>query len=201
MRDSLIIVGFFVLGIVFGLNDILPDSLVGNSCVSFGALCALMFFVGVSVGSDSKIFASIRSVNPRLMLLPLMTIVGTLAGTAAASFLFPRHGFTDCLAVGSGFAYYSLSSIFITEYRGAELGTVALLANISRELIALLCAPLLVKFFGKLAPISAGGATTMDTTLPIILRYSGQQFVMLSVFHGFLVDFSVPFLVTFFCSI
>lgn len=149
MRDSLIIVGFFVLGIVFGMNDILPDSLVGNSSVSFGALCALMFFVGVSVGSDSKIFASIRSVNPRLMLLPLMTIVGTLAGTAAASFLFPRHGFTDCLAVGSGFGYYSLSSIFITEYRGAELGTVALLANISRELIALLCAPLLVKFFGK----------------------------------------------------
>lgn len=43
MRDSLIIVGFFVLGIVFGLNDILPDSLVGNSSVSFGALCALMF--------------------------------------------------------------------------------------------------------------------------------------------------------------
>ncbi len=201
MRDSLIIVGFFVLGIVFGLNDILPDSLVDNSSVSFGALCGLMFFVGVSVGSDSKIFASIRSVNPRLMLLPLMTIVGTLAGTSAASFLFTRHGFTDCLAVGSGFAYYSLSSIFITEYRGAELGTVALLANISRELIALLCAPLLVKFFGKLAPISAGGATTMDTTLPIILRYSGQQFVMLSVFHGFLVDFSVPFLVTFFCSI
>ena len=78
MRDSLIIVGFFVLGIVFGMNDILPDSLVGNSSVSFGALCCLMFFVGVSVGSDSKIFASIRSVNPRLMLLPLMTIVGTL---------------------------------------------------------------------------------------------------------------------------
>lgn len=43
MRDSLIIVGFFVLGIVFGMNDILPDSLVGNSSVSFGALCCLMF--------------------------------------------------------------------------------------------------------------------------------------------------------------
>lgn len=35
----------FVLGIVFGMNDILPDSLVGNSSVSFGALCALMFLL------------------------------------------------------------------------------------------------------------------------------------------------------------
>ena len=107
----------------------------------------------------------------------------------------------DCMAVGSGFGYYSLSSIFITQYKGPELGTIALLSNITREIITLLCAPLLVRWFGNLAPISAGGATTMDTTLPIITRYAGQQFVVVSIFHGFVTDFSVPFLVTFFCSI
>ncbi|MGL5957681.1 MAG: lysine exporter LysO family protein, partial [Phocaeicola sp.] len=99
------------------------------------------------------------------------------------------------------FGYYSLSSIFITEYRGAELGTVALISNILREIITLLCAPLLVRWFGKLAPISAGGATTMDTTLPIITRTAGEELVVLSIFHGFVVDFSVPFLVTLFCSL
>lgn len=41
----------------------------------------------------------------------------------------------------------------------------------------------------------------MDTTLPIITRTAGQQFVVVSIFHGFVVDFSVPFLVTLFCSI
>jgi uncharacterized membrane protein YbjE (DUF340 family) len=55
-------------------------------------------------------------------------------------------------------------------------------------------------WFGRLAPIAAGGATTMDTTLPIITRTCGKEFVILSIIHGFLVDFSVPFLVTFFCS-
>ena len=90
---------------------------------------------------------------------------------------------------------------FITEYKGPELGTIALLSNITREIITLLFAPLLVRWFGNLAPISAGGATTMDTTLPIITRYSGQSFVVVSIFHGFVVDFSVPFLVTLFCSI
>lgn len=85
-----------------------------------------------------------------------MTILGTLAGSAAVSLILTHRSLTDCLAVGSGFGYYSLSSIFITEYKGAELGTIALLANISREILTLLAAPLLVRWFGNLAPISAG---------------------------------------------
>ena len=75
-----------------------------------------------------------RSLNPRLVFLPIMTILGTLAGSAAVSLILTHRSITDCLAVGSGFGYYSLSSIFITEYKGAELGTIALLANISREI-------------------------------------------------------------------
>ena len=200
MKGSLIIVGFFALGIVAGLLSIVPQSFV-ESDVSYYALCALMFCVGIGIGSDSGILSSFRKVNPRLMLLPLMTIFGTLAGTAAAALLLPHRHLFDCMAIGSGFGYYSLSSIFITEYRGAELGTIALLANIMREILTLLCAPLCARWFGKLAPITMGGATTMDTTLPIITRASGQDFVVVSIFHGFCVDFSVPFLVTFFCSL
>ena len=212
MKGSLIIIAFFALGIAVGLipnfSFLIPNSsfLIPNSSFlipnsSFLILCTLMFFVGVSIGSDTNTLKSFRSVNPRLMMLPVITIVGSLAGTAAASALLPHRHLFDCLAIGSGFGYYSLSSIFITEYKGAELGTIALLANIMREIITLLCAPLLIKFFGKLAPISMGGATTMDTTLPIITRTSGQDYVIVSIFHGFCVDFSVPFLVTFFCSL
>ncbi len=210
MKGSLIIVAFFALGIAVGQN-ILHSSFFAYAQQlvftlhlhhsSFLILCALMFCVGISIGSDTKMLKSFKSVNPRLMMLPAMTIVGSLAGTAAASALLPHRHLFDCLAIGSGFGYYSLSSIFITEYKGAELGTIALIANIMREILTLLCAPLLVKFFGKLAPISMGGATTMDTTLPIITRTSGQDFVIVSIFHGFCVDFSVPFLVTFFCSL
>lgn len=198
MKGSLIIVGFFVVGIAVGLY--FPHLNVPSS-LSYYSLCALMFCVGIGIGCDTKTLHSFKNINPRLMLLPLMTIMGTLAGTAAASALLSHRSLPDCLAIGSGFGYYSLSSIFITEYRGAELGTIALLANIMREIVTLLCAPLLARYFGKLAPISMGGATSMDTTLPIITRVSGQDFVIVSIFHGFCVDFSVPFLVTFFCSL
>lgn len=200
MRGSLVITGFFILGILCGLFHVVPPE-VADSDVSFMALCALIFCVGISIGCDSKVLDSLRHVNPRLLLLPLLTMAGTLAGCSAASLLLPDRTLTDCLAVGSGFGYYSLSSIFITEYRGAELGTVALFANIIRELLTLLAAPLLAKWFGRLAPISVGGATSMDTTLPVITRYSGKELVTVSIFHGFCMDFSVPFLVTFFCEL
>ena len=199
LKGSLVIVGFFVLGVLCSLMGIVPG-LVGSG-VSFYALCGLMRCVGISVGNDPQTLKNFRSLNPRLVFLPVMTILGTLAGTAVVSLLLTHRSLTDCLAIGSGFGYYSLSSIFITEYRGAELGTIALLANISRELLTLLAAPLLARWFGPLAPISAGGATTMDTTLPVITRVSGQEFVVVSIFHGFVTDFSVPFLVTLFCSL
>ena len=200
MKGSLIIVGFFVLGALCGVYHLIPYDFT-QSKLSFYALCALMFSVGVSVGNDPQTLRNFRSLNPRLIFLPVMTILGTLAGCAVVSLFLSHRSVTDFMAVGAGFGYYSLSSIFITEYKGPELGTIALLSNITREIITLLFAPLLVRWFGNLAPISAGGATTMDTTLPIITRYSGQSFVVVSIFHGFVVDFSVPFLVTLFCSI
>ena len=200
MKGSLIIVGFFILGILAGLFGHISIDNVGID-ISFVALCLLMFFVGISIGNDVDALKNLRQIKPGLMFLPLMTITGTLVGCAVISIFMSDRSLTDCLAVGSGFGYYSLSSIFITEYRGPELGTVALLSNITREIMTLLCAPLLLKFFGRLAPISCGGATSMDTTLPIISQTSGNELVVLSIFHGFVVDFSVPFLVTLFCNL
>lgn len=200
MKGSLIVVGFFVLGVCLGRLDLAP-ALLMDSRVTFAALCCLLFCVGMSIGSNDNIVSEFRSLNPRLALLPVATILGSFAGSIVAWLFLQYRGVTDCMAVGSGFAYYSISSIFITQYRGAELGTVALLANIYREILTLLIAPLLAKVFGPLAPISSGGATTMDTTLPIISQTCGQQYVVVSLFHGFVVDFSVPFLVTMWCML
>ncbi|MCR4765469.1 MAG: lysine exporter LysO family protein [Bacteroidaceae bacterium] len=199
MKGSLIIIAFFIAGVICGNTGIISAD-IAQSDISFYALCALLLSVGFSVGNDPTVIERFRALNPRLAWLPVMTILGTLAGSLVVSFLLPQRSPTECMAAGSGFAYYSLSSILITQYKGAELGTIALLANIAREIITLVGAPLMVRWFGTLAPISSGGATTMDTTLPIITRCSGQQYVILSLYHGFIVDFSVPFLVTFFCS-
>lgn len=200
MKGSLVIVSFFVLGLLLSRLGWLPETVVEND-FSMYALYVLMFLVGISIGSDKKALQALKQQNLKIILVPLATIVGTLAGTALVSVLISGRSLADCLAVGAGFGYYSLSSVFITEYKGAELGTIALTVNIIREIITLLGAAFLVRWFGRLAPICAGGATTMDTTLPVITRFSGKEFVVVAIFHGFVVDFTVPFLVTFFAKI
>lgn len=170
MKGSLIVVGFFALGLLAGRSGCMPTWLMEGG-ISMVALCALLLFVGIGIGLNPDMKNELKSLSPRLAFLPLVTILGSWMG-AAVAYLFLGGGIctflqhrelTDCLAINSGFAYYSLSSIFITEYRGAELGTIALLANIIREMATLLLTPLLARWFGPLAPISSGGATSMDT--------------------------------------
>lgn len=208
MKGSLTIVGFFILGCFLGWSNQLPDALTESNLTVYVLYC-LMILVGISIGSDKKLKEILSNLRPHLLLIPLATIIGTLIASALVSLLISRWSVFECMAVGSGFAYYSLSSILITEIKepslgvqmAAELGTIALMANIFREMFTLLGTPLFVKYFGKLAPICAGGATTMDTTLPIITRYSGKDMVFISIFHGIMVDLTVPFLVPFFCSL
>ena len=207
MKGSLIVVGFFALGCLLGWSGWLPDVFIENYITVY-VLYLLMFQVGLSIGSDKKLKDILGSIRPKLLLVPLATIAGTLVFSALVGLLLTQWSVFDCLAVGSGFAYYSLSSILITQLKepflgvqlATELGTIALMANIMREIMALLGAPLFVKYFGRLSPICAGGATTMDTTLPVITRYSGKDLVFISIFHGIIVDFTVPFFVSFFCS-
>lgn len=200
MKGSITIISFFIAGVLLGRFIDIPAILTAEAPTLY-ALYALMFLVGISIGSDKKALQALKQQNLKIILVPLATIIGTLIGSALISFALSDRSITDCLAVGSGFGYYSLSSIFITQYKGAELGTIALVSNIMRELLALLAAPLLIRYFGKLAPISVGGATTADTTLPIITKFCGKEFVIISIIHGITVDLSVPFLVTFFCTI
>ena len=82
-----------------------------------------------------------------------------------------------------------------------ELGTIALLANIFREMTALIGAPFIRKYFGRLAPISAAGIGSSDILLASISKYSGQEAIPLAILHGILINISVPFFVSLFCNL
>lgn len=200
MKPSLVYLLIFITGVVLALTGLIPELLLEND-ISKWVLFFLLFLVGVQIGSGKNMFTALKRYGWKITLVPFATTVGTFSGVALISLILPDRSLTDCLGVGAGFAYYSLSSILITEYRGAELGTVALLANIMREFSVLIFAPWMVKWFGKLAPISVGGATTIDTTLPIISKFSGPEYVTIALFHGMIIDFSVPLWVSFFMSL
>ena len=207
MKGSFMILGAFLAGLVLAVFDIMPYGEILPQ-YSKWVLYLLMSLVGVSLGLDGTLLDTIKSQPKRVLVLPFFTMAGTFGGAVMAYFIMvaisglsnsPQTlSILDSLSVSAGFGYYSLSSIFLNEARGAELGTIALAANILRELLTIMLAPLMVRYFGKLAPISSGGATSMDTTLPIIQKSCGNQFVPISIFHGVTVDFSVPFFLTLF---
>lgn len=206
MKGSLTVLACFAAGCLCGLWGQFGPAVHD---VSMYVLYLLMFQVGIGIGGNRQLRSLLATLKPRMLLAPLATVTGTLLFSALASLLLSQWSVADCLAVGSGFAYYSLSSILITQFKeptlglqlATELGTIALLTNIFREMIALVGTPLLSKYCGRLAPVSAAGVGSMDVLLPVITRYSGRDIIPLALLHGMLVDFSVPFFVSFFCQL
>jgi uncharacterized membrane protein YbjE (DUF340 family) len=196
MKNSLIIVGFFVLGVIIGLYDFLPQIFIEID-FSLYALYILMFLVGIGIGADKNAWKILKNAKFKIILVPLTVIIGTAIGVGIISIFLKDITLRESLAVGAGFGYYSLSSIFISQISGEALGVVALISNILREITTLLFAPFFAKYFGKIAPISAGGATSMDTTLPIITESVGKEYAIISVFSGIVLTTLVPFAVTF----
>lgn len=195
MKGSIIILTFFVVGLIGGIYNVFPSWLLNEDLTTY-ALFALMFLVGISIGSDKNAFSILRKMNVKVVLVPLTVVVGSLLGTALISFMLSDISVKEAMAVGAGFGYYSLSSIFISQISGQELGVIALLSNIFREIITLLAVPVLVRYFGKLAGIATGGATAMDTTLPIIVKFTGKDYGIIAIFSGIILTILVPILVT-----
>lgn len=206
MKNNLIVLAIFGIGCLAGAG-FQPEADMHNW--SLCILYALMLQVGIGIGSNRSLQQELKKLSPKMLLVPAATITGTLAFSAAASLLLSQWSVFDCMAVGSGFAYYSLSSILITQFKepsiglqlATELGTIALLSNIIREMMSLVGAPLIRKYFGQLAPISAAGVNSMDVLLPSITRCSGKEVIPIAIFHGILIDLSVPFFVNLFCNL
>jgi len=200
MKGSLIILGFFSVGLLLGYISALPSFLIENDFSSF-ALYFLMFLVGIGIGADTRAFQALKSYNFKIFLVPLTTIVGTAIGVSFVYLIIPGLSLKEVQAVGAGYGYYSLSSIIVTETYSQSLGVIALLSNVMREITTLLLAPIIAVYFGKIAPICAGGATSMDTSLPIITKASGKEFAIISLFHGIVLSILVPFIVSLILSL
>lgn len=205
MKASIIIFVCFILGCLNGVYSNIDIDIHGVTII---ILYSLMLLIGISLGSNRELAEIKSQLSFKMLIVPFSTVIGTFIFSALAGLILSRWSVFDCMAVGSGFAYYSLSSVLITQLKepslgvqlATELGTIALLANIFREMTALLGAPFIYRIFGKYAPISAAGVTSTDILLPSIVRYSGKEVIPIAVLHGLLINISVPFFVSFFCK-
>ena len=134
----------------------------------------------------------------QVLILPGLVVAGTIAGSFLPALLFGVSA-RNAAAVVSGFGWYSLSGVLITDMGDPYLGSVAFLSNILRETIALITIPFIGRTRYKDVAIGIAGATSMDVTLPLIEKCCGPVKVPLSVASGAILSLLVPVIVPNFC--
>ena len=185
-----------IAGVISGFffrNDFLI--LNSDKIVSLG-LCLLLFFVGMDIGDSGDIFPKLKKFGKKIWFLPMSTIAGSLLGGYIGS-MFTTLTMGQGIAVSAGLGWYSLSAIELSKI-SAELGSLAFLTNVLRELIAIFSVPFIAKYIGSLESVSVAGATAMDTLLPIINKNNSADISIVAFFSGIILTSSVPILLALF---
>ncbi len=193
--DSLTLCGVVVLGFLAGLTQF--PFLRHASTASEYALIFLLFLVGVQLRGSGMTLRQIL-LNRRGMLVSLVVLLSALLGGAIAAALLGLPLKTG-LALASGFGWYSLSGILMTEAFGPVIGSAAFFNDLLRELIAIMLIPALIARHRSSA-LGLCGATAMDFTLPVLQRAGGNEIVPAAIVHGFVMSLLAPLLIAFFSA-
>ncbi len=157
-------------------------------------LYSIIFLIGIELGQSFKL-TEIRKLGSLVIKLPLATLAGSMLGGVATALLL-KMKLKWGLAIGAGCGWYSLTGPLIAKY-SPIYGTLGFLANLCREILTILLYPLLLKVIKKEIAISIGGATTMDTTLPIITKLGGPELALIAFIHGFVLTILIPIVLSF----
>lgn len=166
------------------------------STYSDAVLYLLMFSVGISVGMNKSVFSKIRQYHVKIFLIPIGIIVGTIAGGFVCSLLL-GDGLGNSMAIVSGLGWYSLSGVLVTSMINAQMGSIAFLSSLLREILSFLTIPWISKHLNHYAAIAPAAATSEDTTLPVLMKYTSEEVAVLAVFNGVACSVMVPVLTKF----
>lgn len=183
------------LGLVCGAVSPLAAALAPVRDGAQWILYLLMFCVGISVGGQRGVLVSLRRHSAQILLVPLGVIVGSLAGGGLCGLLL-RMPLREALSIGGGLGWYSLAGVSVSSAAGVAAGSIAFLSNLLREIGAFLLIPLVAQRVNACACIAVAGATSEDTTLPMILRYTDGETAVLSVLNGVICSAFVPVLLS-----
>lgn len=179
---------FIALVLGYGLAELVHYFNLNLSISTWNLLLIFMLFIGLDLAYSPLD----RSwLNWKIMLVPLGCIIGSLAGALLSSFIIKDINLKDLIMLSQGYGFYSMSGIVVTELKNAELGSIALMNDLFREIIAIL----LMYSIGWRYPrsaISAAAATAMDVTLPMVKQACGNDFIPHAMVSGFILSILAP---------
>lgn len=184
-------IGSLILGVVCGRWLFSPQVIQLFSLLSPYVLYLLMFAVGISVGTNKLVFQKVGEYHLKILLIPFGVIVGSALGGMIASLLL-SSSLAEGTAIACGMGWYSLSGVLLTDLASAEAGSVAFLSNLMREIVSFALIPTIAKRLNYFTAIAPAGATSEDTTLPLLIRHTSEEVVVLSVFNGVICSAAVP---------
>lgn len=191
------LVGGLLFGCLF-LDTGVKDTL---DLILMSALDVMIFIAGIEIGSNRGILKRICNVHSALLALaiPLAVACGSICGALLLGHIAGLSAY-DSLLVGGGLGWYSFSSVVISAMYSTEIGTVAFLANMMREISGFFLIPLLVRVHKFLA-LAPSGAATMDSGLPVVIKYTNLHVGMYSFINGLVLTLIVPVLISWLLSL
>lgn len=191
------LVGGLLFGYLF-LDTGVKDTL---DLILMSALDVMIFIAGIEIGSNRGILKRICNVHSVLLALaiPLAVACGSICGALLLGHIAGLSAY-DSLLVGGGLGWYSFSSVVISAMYSTEIGTVAFLANMMREISGFFLIPLLVRVHKFLA-LAPSGAATMDSGLPVVIKYTNLHVGMYSFINGLVLTLIVPVLISWLLSL
>ncbi|TDS71745.1 uncharacterized membrane protein YbjE (DUF340 family) [Pantoea sp. PNA 14-12] len=193
--ESLTLCGVVVLGFALGLTQ--WPWLHHASAASEYALIFLLLLVGIQLRGSGMTLRQII-LNRRGMTIACVVLLSGLLGGIIAALILGLPLKTG-LALASGFGWYSLSGILMTEAFGPVIGSAAFFNDLLRELIAIMLIPALIARHRSSA-LGLCGATSMDFTLPVLQRAGGTDIVPAAIVHGFIMSLAAPVLIALFSA-
>lgn len=193
--ESLKLCGVVVLGFLLGLTG--WSFLQHATEASEYTLIFLLFLIGIQLRNNGMTLKQIV-LNRRGMIVAIVVVASSMVAGVINAVLLDLPLKTG-LAMASGFGWYSLSGILLTESFGPVIGSAAFFNDLARELIAIMLIPGLVRRSRSTA-LGLCGATSMDFTLPVLQRSGGLELVPAAIVHGFILSLLVPVLMAFFSA-
>jgi uncharacterized membrane protein YbjE (DUF340 family) len=191
------LVGGLLFGYLF-LDTGVKDTL---DLILMSALDVMIFIAGIEIGSNRGILKRICNLHSALLALaiPLAVACGSICGALLLGHIAGLSAY-DSLLVGGGLGWYSFSSVVISAMYSTEIGTVAFLANMMREISGFFLIPLLVRVH-KFLVLAPSGAATMDSGLPVVIKYTNLHVGMYSFINGLVLTLIVPVLISWLLSL
>lgn len=193
--ESLQLCGVVALGFLLGLTGF--EVLKHATEASEYTLIFLLLLVGIQLRNSGMTIKQIV-LNRRGMIVAVVVVLSSLAGGVINAMILGLPIKTG-LAMASGFGWYSLSGILMTESYGPVIGSATFFNDLVRELLAIMLIPALVRRSRSTA-LGLCGATSMDFTLPVLQRSGGVEIVPAAIVHGFILSLLTPLLMAFFAS-